>query len=217
MRQRNWHELARRAGIIVPRFEICDSADGQGLLPGCGGQTGLPSCGKAESPDILHKTEAGGVVLGIRSKNELASAAKEMSRQISLRSPGAAIRYFLLEKMMPAGSEVLIGGLRDPQFGPTVAFGLGGIWTEALADAAFGIVPLTRGELIEMMEETKASLFFQEFRGSPPLDREAVLSILTAVSSLMTLNEPIREIDLNPVRVYPRGAAALDVRVLLAL
>lgn len=207
-------ELARSAGIVVPRFEIVDPRN-ESRLFAAADKLGFPLVLKAESPAILHKTEAGAIMLDIKNRMELASAVKQINANVAQRTPGAEIHHFLLEKMMPSGPEVLVGGLRDEQFGPSVAFGLGGIWTEALKDAAFGILPMTRDEMNDMMDRTHASLFFKQYRGTAPLDREAVLSVITAVSGLMITHHEIREIDLNPVRVYPRGAAALDVRIVL--
>lgn len=207
-------ELARSAGIIVPKFEVIGPNDEEGF-PGAAEKLGYPIAVKALSPDILHKTEAGAVILDIKNKRELASAVKQITNNISHRLPNAKILHFLLEKMMPPGPELLIGGLRDEQFGPAIAFGLGGIWTETLKDAVFGILPLSRNEMTDMIDETRAGLLFKEFRGVGPLDREPVLSVMQAVSRLLTEYQEIREIDLNPVRVYARGAAALDVRILL--
>ncbi len=207
-------ELARSVGIIVPKFEVVGPNDEEALLRAAE-KLGYPIAVKAVSPDILHKTEAGAVMLDIKNKRELASAVKQILNTISHRLPNAMVLYFLLEKMMPPGPELLIGGLRDEQFGPAIAFGLGGIWTETLKDAVFGILPLSRDEMIDMIDETRAGLFFKAFRGAAPLDREPVLSVMQAVSRLLTEHQEIREIDLNPVRVYARGAAALDVRILL--
>jgi len=207
-------ELARSVGIIVPKFEVVGPNDEQALL-GAAEKLGYPIAVKALSPDILHKTEAGAVMLDIKNKTTLVTAVKQIKNTISRRSPDAKVLYFLIEKMMPPGPELLIGGLRDDQFGPAIAFGLGGIWTETLKDAVFGILPLSRGEMIDMIDETRAGLFFKEFRGVQRLDREPVLSVMQAVSRLLTEYQEIREIDLNPVRVYARGAAALDARILL--
>jgi acetyl-CoA synthetase (ADP-forming) len=138
-----------------------------------------------------------------------------MKNMIASRAPGAVIRFFLLEKMMPAGLELLIGGLRDAQFGPSISFGLGGVWVEALQDAVFGILTMSRREQLKMIAETKAGAFIEGFRGSAPLDREAALSTINAVSSLLTNHPEIVEIDLNPVRLYARSAVALDARIVL--
>jgi acyl-CoA synthetase (NDP forming) len=207
-------ELARSVGIIVPKFEVVGPNDREALL-NAAEKLGYPLAVKAQSPDILHKTEAGVVMLDVKNKIELASTVKLITNNISQRLPDARILSFLLEKMMPPGPELLIGGLRDEQFGPAIAFGLGGIWTETLKDAVFGILPLSRAEMIDMIDETRAGLFFKAFRGAEPPDREPVLSVMQAVSRLLTEYQEIREIDLNPVRVYARGAAALDVRILL--
>ncbi|HSQ77490.1 MAG TPA: acetate--CoA ligase family protein [Nitrospirota bacterium] len=207
-------KLVRSAGISVPKFEIVALNDEKALL-NAAEKLGYPIAVKALSPDILHKTEAGAIMLDIKNKIELASAVRQITNNISQRLPGAVVLHYLLEKMMPPGPELLIGGLRDDQFGPAIAFGLGGIWTETLKDAVFGILPLSRGEMIDMIDETRAGLFFKEFRGAQPLDREPVLSVMQAVSRILTEYAEIREIDLNPVRVYARGAAALDARILL--
>jgi len=207
-------ELARSVGIVVPRYELVAPGDESGLTA-AGEKIGYPVALKAVSPDILHKTEAGAVMLDIKNKVMLTTAAKQITATVSQRVPGAVIRHLLVEKMMPAGPELLVGGLRDEQFGPAIAFGLGGIFTEALRDAVFGILPLTREEMIAMMDQTRAGLFFKGLRGVAPLDREIVLSIMNAVAKLLTEYGDIREIDLNPLRIYTRGAAALDVRIVL--
>jgi acetyl-CoA synthetase (ADP-forming) len=208
-------ELARSVGIIVPRFVLADPTD-QKAIVAAGEKLGFPVVLKAVSPDILHKTDAGAVMLNIATSAALSASITTMKNMIASRAAGSAIRYFLIEKMMPAGLELLIGGLRDDQFGPTVAFGLGGVWVEALRDAVFGILPLTHEEASDMIAETRAGMFLKGFRGNPALDGEAVHLIINNLSRLLTDHPEIKEIDLNPVRVYARGAAALDVRVILA-
>ncbi len=207
-------ELARSAGIVVPRFEVVEPDD-EGGLSAAADKLGYPVVLKALLPDVLHKTEAGAIVLDIKNRTELAAGRKRIADSVSARMPQASIRHLLVEKMMPPGPELLIGGLRDEQFGPAIAFGIGGIWTEALKEAVFGILPLSREEMLAMIRDTKAALFFQEFRGTKPVDPESVLSVMSAVAKLLDENPEISEIDLNPVRAYPRGAAALDVRILI--
>lgn len=207
-------ELARSVGIIVPRHVLVDPAD-QKAIVAAGEKLGFPVVLKAVSPDILHKTDAGAVMLNITNSAGLSASVTTMKNMIAARVPGATIRWFLIEKMMPQGLELLIGGLRDEQFGPSIAFGLGGVWVEALKDAVFGILPMTREEMLDMIAQTRAGMFLKGFRGSPALDQEAALSIITALSKLMTDHPGIKEIDLNPVRIYVRSAAALDMRVIL--
>jgi acyl-CoA synthetase (NDP forming) len=206
--------VARSAGIMVPRSEAAGPDDLQAIMAAAD-KVGYPIALKAVSADILHKTDAGAVMLNIANKAALAASVPAMKNMIAARTPGAAIRFFLLEKMMPAGLELLIGGLRDGQFGPSISFGLGGVWVEALKDAVFGILPMTRQEQLAMIAETKAGAFIKGFRGSAPLDLEAALMTINAVSSLLTSHPEIMEIDLNPVRLYARSAVALDARIVL--
>ncbi len=207
-------ELARSVGIIVPRYVVAGPDDLKAVVA-AGETLGFPVALKAISPDILHKTEAGAVMLNIAGGPALSASITAMKNMVAARTPGAVIRSFLIEKMMPQGLELLIGGLRDEQFGPSVAFGLGGVWVEALNDAVFGILPLTHEEMLDMISRTRAGMFLKGFRGSPPLDEEAIHLIFTNLSRLLTDHPEIKEIDLNPVRVYARSAVALDARVVL--
>lgn len=207
-------ELARSVGIIVPRHVLVDPSDRKAILA-AGEKLGFPVVLKAVSPDILHKTDAGAVMLNIATSAALSASITTMQNMIASRAPGSVVRYFLIEKMMPAGLELLIGGLRDDQFGPSIAFGLGGVWVEALKDAVFGILPLTHEETSDMIAQTRAGIFLKGFRGNQALDEEAVHLIINNLSKLLNDHPEIRELDLNPVRVYARGAAALDVRVIL--
>ncbi len=207
-------ELVRSAGITVPRSELVGPDDHDAILAAAD-KLGFPVALKAVSSEIPHKTDAGAVMLNLANRAALAASIPAMKNMIAARAPGAVIRFFLLEKMMPAGLELLIGGLRDKQFGPSVAFGLGGVWVEALQDAVFGILPMTRQELLDMINETKAGAFIKGFRGSAPLDLEAALGAINAVSSLLTSHPEIIELDLNPVRLYARSAVALDARIVL--
>ncbi len=207
-------ELARSVGIIVPKSVVVAPQREEDILAAAE-KLGFPVALKAVSAEVLHKTEAGAVILDIKDKTALAGAVKHMKTTVLAKVPGARITSFLIEKMMPQGLEVLIGGLRDRQFGPAVSFGLGGVWVEALKDASFGILPMSHEEMQDMIAQTQASMFLKGFRGSPPLDEEAVHLVITNLSRLLTDHPEISEIDMNPVRVYSRGAAALDVRVIL--
>jgi acyl-CoA synthetase (NDP forming) len=207
-------EIAHSAGIIVPRRVVVDPADEAAVVK-AGEALGFPVALKAVSPDILHKTDAGAVILNITSRDVLSSAITAMKKIVASRVPGAVIRFFLIEKMLPQGLEVLVGGLRDRQFGPCVSFGLGGVLVEALKDVAFGVLPLTHEDITAMIAQTRAGALLKGFRGSPPFDEEAVHLVITNVSKLLNDYPEIGEIDVNPLRVYERGAAALDVRIVL--
>ena len=208
-------ELVRSVGIIVPRYVLVEPAD-QKEIVAAGEKLGFPVVLKAVSPEILHKTDAGAVMLNIATGAALSASILTMKNMIASRAPGATIRYFLIEKMMPAGLELLIGGIRDDQFGPSISFGLGGVWVEALKDAVFGILPLTHEEMSDMIAKTRAGMFLKGFPRQPGARRRGVHSDHhQPVAKLLTDHPEIKEIDLNPVRVYARGAAALDVRVIL--
>lgn len=207
--------LAHAAGVIVPRHVIVEPGDPKAVAA-AGEKLGFPLALKAVSPELVHKTDAGAVLLNITDSAMLTDAVERLKHNVATHAPGAAIRWCLLEKMLPLGLEVLVGGLRDSQFGPSVSFGLGGVWVEALKDVSFGILPMTHEEMSAMIAETRAGTFLRGFRGNPALDEEAVHLIITNLSKLLADHPEIREIDLNPVRVYERGAAALDVRVILS-
>ncbi len=207
-------DLVRSIGIIVPRYVLVDPLDSKSAGD-AGEKLGFPVVLKAVSPHILHKTDVGAVMLNITTNAGLSASIRTMKKMIATRASGAVIRSFLIEKMMPQGLELLIGGMRDEQFGPTVAFGLGGVWVEALKDSAFGILPLTHEEINDMISQTRAGMFLKGFRGSSSLDEEAVHLIIANLSTLLLDYPQIKEVDLNPVRIYARGAAALDVRIVL--
>jgi len=207
-------DLVRSVGIIVPRYVLVDPADTKAAVE-AGEKLGYPLVLKGVSPNILHKTDVGAVMLNITTNAGLSESIGTMKKMISSRAPDAVLNFFLIEKMMPQGLELLIGGMRDEQFGPSVAFGLGGIWVEALKDAVFGILPLSHEEMNDMISQTRAGTFLKGFRGSPSLDEEAIHLIITNLSKLLLDHPQIKEVDLNPVRIYKRGAAALDVRIIL--
>jgi acyl-CoA synthetase (NDP forming) len=207
-------ELARSAGIVVPRFALVGPDDVKAATAAAD-SLGYPVALKAESPDILHKTDAGAVMLNLANAAALTASIGVMKNMIASRVSGAVIKGFLIEKMMPAGLELLIGGLRDPQFGTAVSFGLGGIYVEALRDVAFGVLPMTHEEIREMISATRAAVLLRGFRNAPALDEEALHLIVANVAGLLDKHPEIQSMDLNPVRVYARGAVALDVRVVI--
>ena len=172
---------------------------------------------KVVSPDILHKSDAGGVKVGLGNAGEVAEAVRAMMKRPAIES--ARIDGFLLEEMAPAGLEVVVGGLRDPQFGPLVMVGLGGIFVEVLADVSFRICPIARLDAEEMLDELKGAVLFRGARGRKPVSRAAILDALLKVGGegglLMTHGEDIAEADINPLIVSESGAVAVDARFIL--
>ncbi|ABN70334.1 branched-chain acyl-CoA synthetase (ADP-forming) beta subunit / acetyl-CoA synthetase (ADP-forming) beta subunit [Staphylothermus marinus F1] len=176
---------------------------------------GYPLVLKIVSPDISHKSDVGGVILNIKSKEELIKAFNKIYENVSKNAPGARIVGVLIQKMAPKGLEVIIGGLRDNIFGPVVMFGLGGIFVEVLKDVSFRIAPLTEEDAFEMMSEIKASKLLEGYRGQPPVDKKSLAKIILSVSKLLEENPEIESIDLNPVMAYPDNAVVVDARIIL--
>jgi acetyltransferase len=173
---------------------------------------------KIASPDILHKTDVGGVKLNLNSPDDVRDAYDLMVYRASRYVPGARIWGCLVQKMAPEGREVLIGMSRDPQFGPLVAFGLGGIYVEALKDVVFRVAPFSRQAAEEMIREIRSYPLLEGVRGEPPADHGAMVDALCRVSQLVTDFPEIVELDINPMLVFEegRGGMALDMRLVLS-
>jgi acyl-CoA synthetase (NDP forming) len=172
---------------------------------------------KVVSPDILHKSDAGGVKVGLKTAAEVEEAVRAMMKVPAIAD--ARIDGFLLEEMAPAGQEVVIGGLLDAQFGPMVMVGLGGIFVEVMADVAFRICPITRQDAEEMLDELKGAALLKGARGRKPVSRAAIVDALLKVGGegglLMTHANDIAEADINPLIVSETGAVAVDARFVL--
>jgi acyl-CoA synthetase (NDP forming) len=207
-------QLLRAFGLAVPRSRVVkDAAEAAGA---CAGLT-PPLVLKVISPDIVHKSDAGGVKVGLRSAAEAQEAVRSMMRQPAIAA--ARVDGFLLEEMAPAGQELVIGGVRDPQFGPLVMVGLGGIFVEILKDVAFRLCPITRVDADEMLDELKGAALLAGARGRKPVSREAIVDALLRVGGetglLMTHAADIAEMDVNPLIVSADGAVAVDARFVL--
>ncbi len=201
-------------GISVPKSLVVQDANEAETA--CG-KLNAPLALKVISPDILHKSDAGGVRIGLKNTGEVEAAIRAMMRLPAIG--GARIDGFLLEEMAPAGQEVVIGGLRDPQFGPLVMVGLGGIFVEVLADVAFRICPISRLDAGEMLDELKGAALLRGARGRKPVSREAIVDALLKIGGegglLMTHADEIVEADINPLIVSESGAVAVDARFIL--
>ena len=178
---------------------------------------GYPVVLKVASPDISHKTEVGGVRVGINSADELRTAWAEVEATVSLRAPTARLEGFEIEKMVTGGKEVLIGLQRDARFGPVIVFGLGGIYVEVLKDVTFRLAPFDEHEAEEMVSAVRAFPLLQGVRGEKPSDLRALYTILGRVAQLALELPQVQELDLNPVIVRPEGegAFAVDARLVL--
>ena len=175
---------------------------------------GYPVVLKIVSTDIIHKSDAGGVVVGLKSADELAQSYQTIVSHVHKTMPDASIEGMLVCQQAPDGLEAIVGALDDPVFGATVMFGLGGIFAEVLKDVAFRIAPLERLDAEEMIAEIKGYPLLTGARGGPACDMDMLIDLLLAVSRLATENPDIRELDLNPVRLFERGLMVLDVRLI---
>jgi acyl-CoA synthetase (NDP forming) len=169
------------------------------------------------SAHILHKSDVGGVRVRLQNAAEVRSAIAAMRASPTIAAH--PLDGFLVEEMAPAGQELVIGGLKDPQFGPLVMVGLGGIFVEVLEDVAFRICPIERMDAMEMLDELKGSAVLDGVRGQPPVSKEAIADVLLKIGGpaglLMTLAADIQEADLNPVICSERAAVAVDARFIL--
>jgi acyl-CoA synthetase (NDP forming) len=178
----------------------------------------LPVVVKVVSREILHKSDAGGVKVNLKSVDEVRDAIRTMSALPKIRN--ARVDGWLIEEMAPAGQEMVIGGLRDPDFGPLVMVGLGGIFVEVLADVSFRICPISRLDAEEMLDELKGAAILNGARGRKPVSRDAIIDVLLKIGGegglLMRYAEEIKEADINPLIVTETAAVAVDARFILA-
>jgi acyl-CoA synthetase (NDP forming) len=176
---------------------------------------GFPVVLKIASPDITHKSDAGGVKTGLKSKAEVMKAYREIIAAAREKFPKVKIDGVAVESQTKPGVELIIGMFKDAQFGPVVMFGLGGIFVEVLKDVAFRIIPIERRDAAEMIKEIKGYPVLEGYRGQEPAHLPSLEKILLKVSDFVANNPEIKEIDLNPVIAYKDSAVAADARIVL--
>ena len=204
--------VCKEYGIPVTELKIAKSAE---EAANYSEQIGYPTVLKIISPDVLHKVDVGGVILDINSREEAVSAYNQIIENLKKHKPDAKIDGILIQEMAPCSTEVIVGAIKDAQFGPTIMFGLGGTFVEVMKDVSFRIAPITEEDAQEMIMEIKAYPILQAFRGQPPRDIDAITKILLNTSRLVTDHPDIKELDLNPVMVYEKGAKTVDARIIL--
>ena len=173
---------------------------------------------KIAAPDVLHKTDVGGVKLNIPNDDDARKAFDEIIANVKSKlGDDLEIWGVLVQKMLPPGKEVILGVSRDPKFGPLIMFGLGGIYAEALRDVAFRLAPLRDRVADEMIKSIRSYKLLEGIRGEPPSDVPAAAESLLRLSQLVTDWPIIKELDINPMIIYPRGkgAMAADARIIL--
>ena len=176
-------------------------------------QLGYPVALKIASSDISHKSDVGGVIVGLRSRSDVLNGYAQIMHNVAATRPDAAIEGVFVQKQVPEGQEVIIGALHDPSFGPLIMFGSGGVEAEGMRDVAFALAPLSSSEAEELMRHTWAGRRLGGFRNLPPADRLAARDALVRLSWLAYDHPEVREIEINPLRVLRRGAVAVDMRV----
>lgn len=178
---------------------------------------GLPVALKIVSPDILHKSDAGGVRLDLRTEAEARAAYPEMMEAVGRAVPSARLEGALVAPMARPGTEVIVGMVLDAQFGPAMMFGLGGIFVEVYKDVAFRLIPLDERDAREMIAEIKGAPILRGLRGQPPRDIEALVGCILKVDRLIREHSEITELDLNPIVVYQQGYRILDAKIVRRL
>ncbi len=178
-------------------------------------EIGYPIVLKILSPDIIHKSDVGGVILNLNNHKEIRNAYKELLANVKGHKPDAKITGIFVQEMAPSSTEVIVGATKDPQFGPALMFGLGGIFVEILEDVTFRIAPLTEQDAREMITEIKAYPVLKGYRDRPHADIDAIVDILLKTSKLVMDHLEIKELDLNPIMVYKKGAKTVDARIIL--
>jgi len=206
------YELLSEYGIPVPKYSVVSSEEDALKIAK---RLGFPLVMKIVSPDIVHKTDIGGVEMNVSNLEQTKKAYKSIIDQVRKNKPAAKIKGMMLYKQAPKGVEVIVGMIRDPQFGPTVMFGLGGIFTEILKDVTFRVCPVERTDIEEMLTEIQGIKMLQGYRGQPRCDVNAIIAIILKISRLVLDYPVIKGIDLNPILVYEKGALVVDVKIFL--
>jgi acyl-CoA synthetase (NDP forming) len=205
-------ELLKKAGIPVVETKMARNQKEAVLLSQ---EIGFPVVLKIASPDVIHKSDSGGVKLGLNNVARVRTAYDEIITNVNHHYPHAKIQGVSVQKMVRPGTEVIIGTNKDPQFGPVIMFGLGGLFVEILKDVAFRVIPLNERNAQEMIQEIKGYPLLQGYRGQKPADIPALIDLILKVSKFVDENPKIKELELNPVFAYSEGATAVDARIIL--
>src|SRR5438477_5706858 len=199
-------------GIAVPKEGVATTAaDAAKIAAGMG----FPVVLKIVSPEILHKTEAGGVLVGVKSADEAQKGFDTIMSNAKKYDAKANLLGVQVQQMLVGGQEVIIGAVTDPSFGKLVAFGLGGILVEVLKDITFRLAPATRDDALSMLDGIAAAEILKGVRGADPVNRESLAGMIVNVSTLISDFPEIAEMHLNPVFATPAGPLAADVRIVV--
>ncbi|HXV51202.1 MAG TPA: 3-hydroxypropionate--CoA ligase [Nitrosopumilaceae archaeon] len=204
--------ILKSYGIKVPGYALVNSAD---QAAKAARKLGFPLVMKVVSPQILHKTDVGGVKVGLDNVKDVKKTFSDMYKRLS-KKKGVQLKGILLEKMVPKGIELIVGLQNDPQFGPVIMVGIGGVLTEIFRDVAFRMLPITINDAKSMLDELKGSKMLKGFRGSKPIDIDMLSKALVQIGKLGVDNAShFDSIDFNPIVVYPKSYAVVDAKIIL--
>lgn len=204
--------ILKQAGISVVGTKLAKS---QKEAVEISQKIGFPVALKIVSPDVIHKTDSGGVKLSINSVAQVKKAYDEILKKVRKQYPKALLHGISVQKMVQPGTEVIVGVSKDPQFGPVVMFGLGGIFVELFKDVSFRVIPVEQKDAQEMIKEIKGFPLLQGYRGKEPADISSLVNIILKISKFIEENPQIKELELNPILAYPNRAVAVDARIIL--
>ena len=206
--------ILKSYGVKVPPYALAKTAT---EAVKASKKIGFPLVMKIVSPQILHKTDAGGVKVGVANAKEVKTVFNQILKNVKKYDKKAEIKGVLLEKMVPKGVEMIVGLQVDPQFGPVIMAGLGGVMTEVFKDVAWRMLPITLSDAKSMIEELKSSKLFKGFRGSAPIDLNMLAQALVQIGKIGVDNAThVNSIDFNPIVVYPKSYFVVDAKIILA-
>jgi acetyl-CoA synthetase (ADP-forming) len=204
--------ILKQAGIPVVETKLAKT---QKEAVSLSQKMSFPVVLKIVSPDVIHKSDSGGVKLSLNNVTEVKKAYDEILKKVKKQYPDAVIHGVSVQKMIQPGTEVIVGTSKDPQFGPVIMFGLGGIFVELLKDVSFRVIPVEQRDAQEMIKEIKGYPLLQGYRGKEPANISVLVEIILKISKLIEENPQIKELELNPIFAYRNKAVAVDARIIL--
>ncbi len=207
------YEVCGEYNIKVPPFRVMDSVESAVVSAG---EIGYPVALKVVSEEILHKTDAGGVMLGITSDGALRASYEQLAANIKKAAPNLSKMRVMVQKMMPSNTELVLGALRDKSFGPVVMFGMGGIYVEALKMVGFRLSPITLEDAKKLILETLPPALIKGIRGRGPMNVDSIAGVLVSMGQMLEEQPQIEEVDFNPVFPYTDGCIAVDARIIIS-
>jgi acyl-CoA synthetase (NDP forming) len=205
-------KILKQAGISVVETKLAKT---QKEAVSLSQKMSFPVALKIVSPDVIHKSDSGGVKLSLNNVTEVKKAYDEILKKVRKQYPDAIIHGVSVQKMIQPGTEVVVGTSKDPQFGPVIMFGLGGIFVELLKDVSFRVIPVEQRDAQEMIKEIKGYPLLQGYRGKEPANISVLVEIILKISKLIEENPQIKELELNPIFAYRNKAVAVDARIIL--